>query len=76
MHRRASLDHQPFHAAFREVVGQRAHLDRVAGVDDGRDRSESRAGVVDTRPRAVDELLRLPGGEELSARRAPPGGSR
>ena len=64
----AALDHQPLHAARREVIAQPAHLHGVAAVDDGRDRSEPRAGVADARARAVDELLGLAGGEEVGAR--------
>ena len=51
-----------------EVLGELAHLDPLATVDDGRHGSEPRAGVDDARTRAVDELLGRAGGEEVGAR--------
>ena len=42
VHLAAALDHQPLHAAVAEVLADPAHLDRLAAVDDGRHRPESR----------------------------------
>src|SRR4029453_15999915 len=67
VHLAAALDHQPPPAAGAEVLADPAHLHRLATVDYGRHLSKSRAGVDHPLARAVDELLRVAGGEEVGA---------
>jgi hypothetical protein len=55
-------------ATERSIEAKPGHLNPLAAVYDGRHTSESRPGVDDARARAVDELLGLAGGEEVSAR--------
>jgi hypothetical protein len=68
VHLSAAFDHQPLHPAGAEILGEAAHLDPLPAVHDGRYPAESRPGIPQARARAIDDLLDVAGGEEVSVR--------
>jgi uncharacterized membrane protein YbhN (UPF0104 family) len=65
VHRAATLDHQPAHPAGVQVRRHPVQVDRLTAVDDRRHLAEPIPGLVHHRRRTVDELVVVPGGEEL-----------
>jgi hypothetical protein len=65
VHRAAALDHQALHPAGVQVRRHPVQVERLTAVDDRRDLAEPVLGLVQHGRRAVDQLVVVPGGEEL-----------
>jgi peptidoglycan/LPS O-acetylase OafA/YrhL len=68
VHVAAAFDHQPLHAASRQVAADLAHIHRVAAVYDRSGRLKPGAGILNPGAPAVHQLLDIPRREEPRVR--------